>query len=178
VAKTLKLILNKRFLIHNTTNWVDVLPDIVENYNNSPHIAIDDITPNDATLPNNISKIIEINNEKRDEKNTFINEFKKGDKVRIKLNGFNKGTEGTYSDEIYTVESSRGKIVELSDGKIKKYDQLLKVAPDSVVTINPSKVAKKAYKRELLHKKLDVNEDNIVREKRQVKKPEKLNLDI
>ena len=176
VARTLKTILHKRFLIFQTTNWVDVLPTIVEQYNNSPHVAIDDIKPNDATLPENVSKIVDINNEKRDEVTTFKNEFEPNDKVRIKLEGFNKKTEGQYSDEIYIVEKASGKTVLLTNGDIKKYDMLLKVAPDTVTTINPIKNAKKEHKQEMIHKKLDVKEDNIIRTKRTINKPDKLNL--
>ena len=176
VARTLKTILHKRFLISKTTNWIDVLPTIVEQYNNSPHVAIDDIKPNDATLPENISKIIDINNEKRDEVTTFKNEFEPNDKVRIKLEGFNKKSEGQYSDEIYTVEKVSGKTVFLTNGDVKKYDMLLKIAPDTITTINPIKTAKKEHKQEMIHKKLDVKEDNIIRTKRTINKPEKLNL--
>ena len=50
---------------------------------------------------------------------------------------------------------------------------LLKIAPDTITTINPIKVAKKEHKQELLHKKLDINEDNIIRTKRTVKMPVK-----
>ena len=90
------------------------------------------------------------------------------------MDGFHKKTEGTYSDEIYTVESVYGKTVVLTDGVKKKYDMLLKVSPDTISMVNPMKVAKKEYKRELLHKKTDVNENNIIRTKREIKKPEKL----
>ena len=90
VARTLKTILHKRFIIHNTTTWIDVLPTIVEQYNNTPHSAIDDIPPNKATTDENISKIVDINNEKRDDVTTYVNEFEIGDKVRMKINGFNK----------------------------------------------------------------------------------------
>ena len=46
---------------------------------------------------------------------------------------------------------------------------LLKVAPDTIKIINPIKTAKKEYKNELELKKDDINENNIVREKRIVK---------
>jgi hypothetical protein len=174
VARTLKTILHKRFLIHKTTTWIDVLPTIVEQYNNTPHSAIVDITPNNATTPENISTIIDINNEKRDDVTTYHNEFQPGDKVRIKLTGFNKKTEGQYSDEIFTVARVVGKTVILDNDVIKKYDMLLKVAPDTIETINPIKAAKKEYKKELALKKEEVSETNIVREPRIRKQVDKL----
>ena len=124
VARTLKTILHKKFVKNNSTNWVDSLQIVVNNYNNSPHSSIDDIKPNDATKPENIAKIIEINNLKRQDKTTFKNEFKEGDKVRIQINGFNKKTEGSYSDDIYIVKSVHGKNVTLNNNKVKKYDML------------------------------------------------------
>ena len=166
VARTLKTILNKRFIIFKTTNWIDVLPTIVEQYNNTPHVAIDDIKPNDANIPENVSKIVDINNEKRDEITTFENEFEPNDKVRIKLEGFNKKTEGQYSDEVYIVEKTIGKTVLLTNGVKKKYDMLLKVAPDAVTIVNPIKAAKKSYKQELLLKSQDIKASNIIHTKR------------
>ena len=57
--------------------------------------------------------------DKSKERSTFINEFKEGDKVRIKLTGFTKKSEGQYSDEVYIVKHSKGKSVELTNGQIK-----------------------------------------------------------
>ena len=39
-ARTLKTILHKRFVKKSTTNWVDALPTIINQYNNSKHINI------------------------------------------------------------------------------------------------------------------------------------------
>ena len=58
-ARTLKTILHKRFVKFETTNWVDVLPKVVNQYNNSPHSGIDNIKPNEADKPENIYRIIE-----------------------------------------------------------------------------------------------------------------------
>ena len=101
-ARTLKTILHKRFVKYNSTNWVDSLSKIIEQYNNSPHNSINDIKPNDAENPENISKIIDLNVEKRKEKTTFKNEINEGDKVRIVLSGFHKKSEGQFSYELYT----------------------------------------------------------------------------
>ena len=57
-ARTLKTVLHKRFVKYNSTNWVDNLSKIIEQYNNSPHSAINDIKPNEADKPENISKLL------------------------------------------------------------------------------------------------------------------------
>ena len=114
-ARTLKTVLHKRFIKYNSLNWVDSLPKIVENYNNSPHSSIDDIKPNEASEPENIARIIDINLKKQEAKSTYKNEFQEGDKVRIKISGFNKKSEGQYSDEIYTVKEVNGKSILLTN---------------------------------------------------------------
>ncbi len=47
-AKNLKRILSKEFLDNKSTKWINLLPDIIEHYNNTPHSSLDDITPNQA----------------------------------------------------------------------------------------------------------------------------------
>ena len=47
-AKILKRIISKEFLDNKNTKWINVLPGIIERYNNTPHSSLDDITPNDA----------------------------------------------------------------------------------------------------------------------------------
>ena len=168
-ARSLKTILHKRFVEYNSTNWVDNLSKIIEQYNNSPHSAINDIKPNDADKPENISKIIDLNVEKRKEKTTFKNEFKEGDKVRIVLTGFHKKSEGQFSDEIYIVKEARGKTVILTDGQIKKYDMLSKVHKDTHINIinkSPIIKANKEYKQERVLKKEGIDQTNIIEGKR------------
>ena len=178
-ARTLKTILHKRFVKENSLNWVDPLFKIVENYNNSPHSGIDDIKPNEATKPENIARIIDINLDKSKERSTFINEFKEGDKVRIKVTGFTKKSEGQYSDEVYIVKHSKGKSVELTNGQIKKYDMLLKVHNETPTeTIKPKliKKAKQEAKQERILKKENIQHENIIRQPRERKKTIKMDL--
>jgi hypothetical protein len=46
-AKNLKRVLSKEFLENKDTEWVSILPKIIEQYN-TPHTALDNITPNQA----------------------------------------------------------------------------------------------------------------------------------
>ena len=164
-ARTLKTILHKRFIKYDSLNWVDILPKIIENYNNSPHSSIDDITPNEADKPENIARIININLKKQEDKSTYKNEFKEGDKVRIKISSpMSKKTEGQYSDEIYRVKEVNGKSIILTNGQIKKYDMLLKVHEETPTeTIKPKliKIARQEARQEKLLKRDDIKQDNI-----------------
>ena len=47
-AKNLKRVLSEEFLENKSTRWVDILPKIIEQYNSTPHTALDNITPNQA----------------------------------------------------------------------------------------------------------------------------------
>jgi hypothetical protein len=47
-AKQLKRILSKEFLDSKSTKWIQILPTIVEQCNDTPHSSLDDISPNEA----------------------------------------------------------------------------------------------------------------------------------
>jgi len=161
-ARTLKTILHKRFVKYDTTNWVDVLPKIVNQYNNSPHSGIDNIKPNEAEKPENIYKIMELNMEKKQAKTTFDNPFQEGDNVRVELSGMHKKSEGKFSNEIYKVVEVRGKRVLLNDGKVRKYDMLSKVlhVPE-VQKPDVIRKAKEDYEQEKILKREDQKQENI-----------------
>jgi len=176
-ARTLKQILHKRFIKHDDLNWVDYLPKIIQNYNNSPHSALNDIKPNKAIEPENASIIYDINVEKSKAKTTYKPTlFQIDDYVRIKETDiFTKKSEGTYKDEIHQIKSINGKIITLDNNKKVKYDMIQKVSkPPDVVnqpkTKNIIRKAKQAYQTELLHKRIDINPENIIETKR-VRKP-------
>ena len=46
-AKNLKRVLSKEFLENKSTKWIDILPKIIEQYNNTPHTAPDNTAPNE-----------------------------------------------------------------------------------------------------------------------------------
>ena len=47
-AKNLKRVLSKEFLENKKARWIDILPKIIEQYNSTPHTALDNITANQA----------------------------------------------------------------------------------------------------------------------------------
>ena len=98
------------------------------------------ISPNE--VKNNIPLIIELNKQKS-LKNDNISDLKEGDKVRIiDKTFFQKGTEGKYSDKVFTVSSISGKRIKLDNGVIKKRENLLLVPPDSASSNEPSVIKK------------------------------------
>ena len=163
VARTLKTILHKRFVKYSTTNWYDPLSKIVYQYNNSPHSALDGIKPIEADKPENIYKIIDINLAKKQNRPIFNNPFKEGDNVRVEIPGMHKKSEGQFGNEIFNVVKVNGKRVELNNGKIMKYDMLLKVTHTPDIPKKPDiiKKAKQEYKQELILKKEDQKQENI-----------------
>jgi hypothetical protein len=161
-ARTIKTILHKRFIKNGTTNWVDALPKIIDQYNNSPHSGLLDIKPDDAENPENIYNIIDYNLDKKQKKTTFKNPFQEGDHVRVEIPGMHKKSEGKYSNEIYTIVEVRGKRILLNDGKIRKYDMLTKVSHIPIIK-KPDiiKRAKQKYTQEKILTKEDQREENI-----------------
>jgi transposase InsO family protein len=132
-ARTIKTIFTRLFLqAGNKDNWIDNIDEIVDNYNNSGHTAILNISPNEAFLKKKFKKIYDINYEKS-KFNLSISDIEVNDKVRIKIKGqFRKGTEARYSDEVYTVKKVRGNTVTLNDDKIYKRQSLLIVPRNTV----------------------------------------------
>jgi hypothetical protein len=132
-ARTIKTIFTRLFVQTKSDNWIDHIDEIVGNYNNNGHTAIDNIKPNDAFLKKNLKKIYNINYEKS-LFNISVSDIDVNDKVRIKLKGkFRKGTDARYTDEVYTVTKVRGNSITLDDDKVYKRSSLL-IVPKTTVT--------------------------------------------
>jgi len=169
-ARSLKEILMELFLKNKKNNWIKYIEKIYNNYNKTPNAGIDDIKPNEATTPENNMHILELNIWKS-KQNRTISDLVKGDKVRIKIKGiFTKGTEPTWSDEVYIVESTYRNQVILNNNKNYKRTSLLKVPHDTKieakVKTNIIKEATKDRKVELELKRNAIDEKNIIRGKR------------
>ena len=109
--RTLKSRLEKYFVSNNTKKWIDVLPQFIQNYNNTPHRSIG-MTPNKVT-DENADKVFkkmfpDIHLEAKPRLHV-------GDKVR-KLKEktiFDKGYKQTWSEELYhiiQVKQSAGRV--------------------------------------------------------------------
>ena len=170
-AKTLKRILSKEFLDNKNTKWLNILPGIVDNYNNTPHSSLDNITPNQAISDTEKRiHVLHLNIQKA-EGNGFTTDLKPGDKVRVddtKL--FKKGTESRWSDEVHVVQSASGKTVTLTDGTTHRRNKILPVPHNTVIAPitekNVIKVATKKHKDKQYFKRESIDTSNIIEGKR------------
>jgi len=162
-------ILSKEFLENKNTKWIDILPDIIERYNNTPHSSLDDITPNQAISdPKKRQHIMHLNILKARD-NGFVTDLKPGDKVRIDDTAlFKKGSESRWSDEIHVVKEATGKTVTLTDGTTHKRSKILMVPHNTLITTekNVIKVATKQHKDKQYFKREDLDTANIIEGKR------------
>ena len=104
VNRTIKQALWKIFHETKKTRWVDVLDDVVDNYNKTYHTTIK-MTPDEVTWENR--KQVFSNSFPRI-KDRITCRLKKGDKVRVQLNKdlFEKGFTQNWSDDIFIVVAS------------------------------------------------------------------------
>ena len=102
--RTMKEKMWKYFTDNNTSVYIDILPDLVEDYNNTRHSSIK-MTPVEASKKKN--ELTVWRNLYPDRlKNIDINpKFSIGDKVRIskKKNTFEKGYTTRWTEEIFTI---------------------------------------------------------------------------
>ena len=96
VIRTLKNLIKRYLAQYNTTKYIDVLPTLVHNYNNTVHSTLN-VTPSTA-----------IRTGKRNIKypQKRIPKLKKGDKVRIldpRKRGWTKGDVPYYTKDVFTV---------------------------------------------------------------------------
>lgn len=151
-ARTIKTVLTRLFLKTTTKNWIDKLTQLINSYNKTPHGGIKDIAPNDANEQSNRDIIYQLNVLKN-KKNDPTSDLNIGDNVRIKITGiFKKGTEPTYSDDVFKVLTAKGKTILLDDNKRYKRDDLLLVPKNAKKEIN--NVIKEVNKEEKIKRRL------------------------
>jgi hypothetical protein len=95
--RTIKEKMWRYFTQHDTNKYLDVLPKLLNEYNNSYHSTIK-MTPSEGSKPNN--KIIHVQNINNDKP-----KFKIGDRVRIYKykKHFSKGYETNWTKEIFVI---------------------------------------------------------------------------
>ena len=170
-AKNLKRVLSKEFLENKSTEWISILPKIIEQYNNKPHTSLDNITPNDAI--SDLKKRMHVMhlNILKAQQNGFVTDLKPGDKVRIDDTSlFKKGTENRWSDEVHVVKEASGKTVILTDGTTHRRSKVLMVPHNTIISQNTEKnvikVATKKHKDKLYFNWEGINEANVIQGKR------------
>ncbi len=173
--RTLKEKLLKHFLATDSTNWIDNIDQIVENYNNTVNRGIG-FTPMEASKniiqSFIISRALE-HNEKIGDNEIVINV---GDTCRVKNKKklFDKmNTE--YSDDTYIVTKVYANKVDVQNEKVKiegvkKGDIVLVNAVEHNTNTETKKKVEKINNDNRKLKKLDVDNTNIVETKR-IRKP-------
>ena len=168
-ALNIKTVLSKLFIRNNNTNWINYIDDLVDNYNNTPHSGIENLTPNEATLEKYQSDLAMINGYKSKKikiKSTFI----EGDRVRIKIKDiFKKGSEPRYGNKIYIVDSVNGKRITLDNNKTYLESDLIKTLIENTDNniINETN-RENSFNRNL--QKGGLSMDNVLVEKRRQQK--------
>ena len=176
-AKTLKIILTTEFIESGKANWTEILPIIIKGYNNTPHGGLNGIKPNDVfTDEQKRIEVLHLNTEKSRHSNTASksvqSDLKKDDKVRVRDTAmFKKGTEARWTDEIFIVESTKGKSVTLTDGRSLKREDVLPIPKHTIpiTHINIVKLATKERKQVIQLHQEGVDESNIINQPRQRK---------
>ena len=126
-ARRIKSITSKLFINNDDLNWISHIDKIIRVYNNTEHKSLDNLTPNEASLPENFDKIYNMNAIKSKENKT-VSDLSVGDKVRVRIGGvFSKGTEPKFSDDVYEIQSVKATTITLNDDKRYKRDNLLKI---------------------------------------------------
>jgi len=175
--RTLKDKLLKHFIANDTTKWIDVIDEIIKNYNNTSNQGIENLTPREASKPFIQTYLINKKKEMTGEiKKTEVDDFKINDNVLLLNNNnlFSK-MKIKYSDVIYKIikinknsvdlESNDDIIRNVKKSNIKKFDEVQNYKPN----IN-KKLVEKEHKVERINKKMDILPENIIIEKR-VRKP-------
>ena len=102
-SRTLKDRMCKYFSAKNTRRWVDVIDDLVENYNSSYHSSIK-MTPNQALVSEGQVRNNLYGDMLQSSKTVKLN-FAVGDRVRISKHKikFNRGFTPNFTNEIFTI---------------------------------------------------------------------------
>ena len=106
--RTMKEKMFKYFTDYNTNKYIDVLPELVEDYNNTVHSSTK-LTPTDASKEENELKVWRNLYPDRYKTSRLNPKFSVGDKVRItkKKEVFEKGYTTRWTEEIFTIKEIR-----------------------------------------------------------------------
>ena len=106
--RTMKEKMFKYFTDNNTYNYIDALPELVEDYNNTVHSSTK-LTPTDASKEENELKVWRNLYPDRYKTSRLNPKFSVGDEVRItkKKKDFEKGYTARWTEEIFTIKEIR-----------------------------------------------------------------------
>lgn len=162
-SQTIKNTIYKHFTDDNNTKWIDKLDKIVENYNNSPHGSLDNMTPTEAKKYESDTLKVHA---KRVKKLTNPDKLKVGDIVRVlkKKTTFERGFNRKYSLKTYKITRKEGFNYILDNDKKYREHMLQKVPNEDKEErqIDQVKKAHKEYEREKYLKREGIDEKAII----------------
>jgi hypothetical protein len=140
--RTLKERLQKVMIKNKSSNWIDHIDQVIKQYNESPHSALDGLSPDDVEMNDeNIDLIQQINIAKTTVNQSIqtktVGNLQVGDTVRIRKKGtFNKGTEAQFGTKKLKITKINSKRITLDDGKTYIDHDVLKVVDDGEQDVN------------------------------------------
>lgn len=152
--RTIKTNMWKQFTVQGNTQYLDILPKILEEYNNTVHSSIK-MTPTEASKKNN-ERTVYFNLYGDMEQVSSKPKFKIGDKVRLskyKRDVFDKGYTPNWTEEVFTINKIQYtnpityKIKDLRGEEIQGsfYEKELQEATQDVFRID--KIIRRDYKK-------------------------------
>ena len=130
--RTLREKINRYIEMYNTSTYIDVLPDMIHNYNNSFHSGIQKIPSNVKVNDDDISNLFM---EKILKASPEENKFNINDHVRYIINPrtFEKGTNAKWSKTIHIIKDKNIHSYLLDNGLTKKYYELQLVKENNAI---------------------------------------------
>ena len=122
-CRTIREMMNKYTTAYKTNKYIDVLQDLIKNYNNTIHSTIG-MSPNDAHKHK--KDIQKLNTVRYNEAIKEEQHFKIGDRVRcvVNLSAFEKRSLPRWSSTVHTIESKTEHSYTLDHGKTYKQNKM------------------------------------------------------
>ena len=169
-VRTIREKLQKYMIMHHTNKYIDVLQDIIYNYNHSYNRGI---KKKPSEVQEQDADILKINNKKYLDALQEEEIFNIGDRVRYIINRetFQKGSIPRWSKTVHTIITSSQHSYILENGKSYKYYELQKVNEvrkiDKQIQQPTKEQMKQQRTKERRTKKEGINLSNIIEGKRQ-----------
>ena len=103
--RTLRRRIEESFILTDSTVWYNILQNIIDEYNNSPHTHLHGMTPIEARQPKNFNFVYRCQFETKFSQKDRLPRFSVGQKVRISLHKqlFEKGSTASWTEEIFQI---------------------------------------------------------------------------
>lgn len=161
-VQTIKNKIYKYFTKNSDSKWIDKIDKITENYNNTPHTALENQTPNDANKHESDTRNIHY---RRVLRQTKKEKLKVGDIVRTlnKKSTFTRGYERRYSDETHKIISKKGFNYILDNDESYRAHQLQKIPKEDLQeNIDVANQDKIDFQRSKYLKREGIEQSNII----------------